>query len=103
MISTVAGTSIRDGGPATSAFLDLPAGIAIDGANNIVVADNGNGVARRFSIGGNINTFGQLQAAPTGVATDQSGNFSVTDQNPPVLKITPTGVPAIFPINAQHR
>ncbi len=67
MISTVAGTSIRDGGPATSAFLDLPAGIAIDGANNIVVADNGNGVARRFSIGGNINTFGQLQAAPTGV------------------------------------
>src|SRR5260370_26725210 len=101
MISTVAGTSIGDGGRATSAFLDLPAGIAIDGANNIVVADNGNGVARRFSIGGNINTFGQLQAAPTGVTTDQSGNFYVTDEEPRVLKITPAGVTSIIAGNGK--
>jgi uncharacterized protein (TIGR03437 family) len=101
IISTVAGTGIRDGGPATSAFLGVPEGLAVDGANNIVVADLGNDVVRRFSIGGNIGTFGQLQAAPTGVATDQAGNFYVTDDEPRVLKITPAGVTSIVAGNGQ--
>jgi sugar lactone lactonase YvrE len=82
IISTVAGTSIRDGGPATSAFLNLPIGIAVDGANNI-------------------NTFGQLQAPPIAVATDQAGNFYVTDEEPRILKITPAGVTSIVAGNGQ--
>jgi uncharacterized protein (TIGR03437 family) len=101
IITTVAGTGIRDGGPATSAFLGIPKGIAVDGANNIVVADPGNGVVRRFTPGGNINTFGQVQAAPTGVATDQAGNFYVTDDEPRILKITPAGVTSIVAGNGK--
>jgi uncharacterized protein (TIGR03437 family) len=95
IISTVAGTSNRDGGLATLAFLDLPEGIAVDGSNNVVVADPGNVAVRRFTLGGNISTFGQLQAAPTGVASDQAGNFYVTDDEPRILKITPAGVTSI--------
>ena len=101
VITTVAGTGIRDGGPATSAFLSIPEGIAVDGANNIVVADAGDAVARRFTPGGNITTFGQLKAAPTGVATDQAGNFYVTDDEPHILKITPAGVTSIVAGNGK--
>jgi uncharacterized protein (TIGR03437 family) len=102
-INTVAGTSIRNNGPATQAFLNYPEGIAIDGAGDIVVADTGNNAARRFRIGGNINTFGQVLGAPYGIAQDQAGNFYVTDEepgypseNPHVLKIEPDGTTAII-------
>ena len=96
LITTVAGTSIRDGGAATSAFLNSPGGLAADGANNVVVADTGNFEARRFSIGGTITSFGQLGGAPLAVASDSSGNFYVTDDEPRVLKITPNGTTSII-------
>ena len=98
-ITTVAGTSVGDGGPATSAFLNLPQGLAVDAAGNIVVADNS--VARRFSAGGNISPFGQLKAPPIAVAVDAAGNFYVTDQEPVVLKITKAGTTSIVAGNAQ--
>jgi hypothetical protein len=45
-IYTVAGAGSRgfsgDGGPATSAELDFPAGLAVDGAGNLVIGDTGN-------------------------------------------------------------
>jgi hypothetical protein len=45
-IYTVAGTGVRgfsgDGGPATGAELNEPYGAAIDGAGNLLVADQGN-------------------------------------------------------------
>lgn len=93
IITTVAGTGTGDGGPATSAFLNLPQGLAADAHGNIVVADNM--VARRFTVGGAINPFGQLLAPPMAVAVDAAGNFYVTDQEPVVLKITPTGSTSI--------
>ena len=102
IISTVAGIGNRDGGLATLAFLDLPEGIGVDASNNVVVADPGNVAARRFSVGGNIGTFGQLQAAPTGVASDQAGNFYVTDDEPRILKITPAGVTSIVAGNGHE-
>jgi hypothetical protein len=61
IINTVAGTGIRDNGPAVNAFLNFPEGIAIDGSGDILVADTGNAEAREFKAGGNINSVGQLQ------------------------------------------
>ena len=96
-IATVAGTGIGDGGPAASAFLNLPTGLAVDGSNNILVADTGNFEARRFSPGESIAAFGQLQpfSTPLGVAVDHGGNFFVSDDEPRVLKVSPTGVTTI--------
>jgi trimeric autotransporter adhesin len=46
IITTVAGTGTSgytgDGGPATSADLDRPTGVAVDGSENIYIADSGN-------------------------------------------------------------
>jgi trimeric autotransporter adhesin len=102
-IATVAGTSIRDNGPATMAFLNFPEGLAIDSSGDLLVADTGNNAARRFRLGGNINTFGQLLGSPFGAAVDQSGNFYVTDEepsfpseNPHVLKLEPDGTTSII-------
>ena len=90
IIATVAGTSDGDGGPATSAFLNFPEGLAVDAASNLVVADSGNFGGPALCLGGNINTFGQL-VAPLAVAVDASGNFYVTDDEPLVLEITKAG------------
>ena len=95
IITTYAGTSDRDGGPALSAFLNLPEGLAISGAGNVLVADTGDMVARRFSVGGAISTVGQVLAAPHGVAVDAAGDYYVSEDEPLVLKITPAGVTSI--------
>ncbi len=102
-ITTVAGTSIRDNGPATMAFLNFPEGLAIDSSGDLLVADTGNNAARRLRLGGNINTFGQLLGSPFGVAVDQPGNFYVTDEepgfpsdNPHILKLEPDGTTSII-------
>lgn len=97
LITTVAGTTIGDGGPATSAFFNLPAGLAVDGSRNVVVADTDNYEARRFSQGGTISPFGQLQpfSTPLAAAVDHLGNFYVSDSEPRVLEITPENVTTI--------
>ncbi len=97
IITTVAGTGTGDGLAATAAFLNFPAGLAIDGANNIMVADTDNYAARRFALGGTITTFGQVPpfSIPFGVAVDNTGNFYVTDDEPRVLKMSMLGVTTI--------
>jgi uncharacterized protein (TIGR03437 family) len=105
IITTVAGTSIRDNGPATDAFLNLPYGVAIDKTGNILVADSESFEARMFKAGGNIKSVGQLQGgSPAGAAVDSAGNFYVTDQEftfpaaeiGHVLKIAPDGTTSII-------
>jgi len=52
-IYTVAGTGKRafsgDGGPAASAALSGPSGVAVDGAGNLLIADSGNGRIREVT------------------------------------------------------
>src|SRR5207248_25406 len=82
-----------DGGPATSAELNHPRGIAVDGSGNLYVADEKNNRVRRVSAVGVISTVagngeegadgdGGLAVLarlyrPKGVVVDSSGNLYV--------------------------
>ena len=66
-ITTVAGTGnygyTGDGGPATSATLDVCYGVAVDAAGNLYIADTGNDVIRKVT-------------AATGIITTVAGNHA---------------------------
>lgn len=111
-IATVAGTGTAgfsgDGGPATSAELHLPGGLAFDRGGNILIADANNGRVRRVTPTGTITTIagngvlgpssgdgGFATAAamsPADVATDDAGNILVADTNHRVRRIASTGI-----------
>lgn len=98
VIATIAGTGVAgfggDNGPAVSAQLSSPYGLAVDNAGNLYIADSGNSRVRRISNGvittvaGN-GTFGsegdggpaasaQL-SGPFAVALDAAGSLYVAD------------------------
>lgn len=101
LISTVAGNGspgiAGDGGPATSAMISNPAGLALDGAGNLYIADSGNSAIRRIdAITGVITTVagtlgqqgstgdgGPATAArlsfPYGIAFDAARNLYIAD------------------------
>ena len=80
VITTIAGNgtagyrSSDDGGPATSAELSWPNGIAFDKSGNLYIADTQNSRIREVS-GGIITTFKALSDEPAGIAFDASGNL----------------------------
>jgi len=98
-ISTIAGTGSAgynfDGIPATSAQLNYPQGVAVDGAGNVYVADTVSNIIRKFTPGGNISTVAgsgiwgynsddiaatsAWLASPTGVAVDAAGNIYIAE------------------------
>ena len=99
IISTVAGNGSPgysgDGGKATGARLFGPAGVAVDSAGDLYIADASNNRLREVAAGGTINTVagsgvggysgdggaataGQFED-PCGVAVDGSGNLYVMD------------------------
>ncbi len=110
IISTVAGTGAQgftgDNGPATSATFFNPYDVAVDGQNNIYIADAGNNAIRKITIATGIITtlagLGPDQAGytgdngpattaklnyPTGVSVDQIGNIYIADANHVIRKI----------------
>ena len=111
-ISTVAGNgyawSIGDGLLATLAQLKAPAGLALDPAGNLLIADSGTARIRRvdgrgaiatvagsgqtgFGGDGHAATTAQL-TSPGGVAVDAAGNFYIADtKNHRVRKVLPSG------------
>jgi sugar lactone lactonase YvrE len=110
IITTVAGDSTYmgadthggysgDGGPAVSAELNGPEGIALDASGNLYIADEGNGVIRKVAASTGIITtvvgyfpgslvgysgdggpaVKALLNSPSGVAVDASGNLYIAD------------------------
>jgi len=98
-ITTFAGVPDRcgytgDGGAATSAELCYPYGLALDGSNNLYIADQSNHVVREV-VAGTINTIAGTNRAgyagdggpatsaqlwnPEGVAVDKAGNVFIAD------------------------
>ena len=103
-VNCIAGTGTPgfsgDGGPATGAQLAYPAGLAVDGAGNLYIADSSNHRVRKVT-GGAITTVlgtgdpgaspNQLNT-PTGVAVDPSGDLYVADSgNQRIQQLTPSG------------
>lgn len=101
VIHTLAGTGTRgssgDGGPAASALLNSPYGLACDGQGNVFIADLGNGLVREVSPKGIITTIaggggaaGSL-SAPRNLALDGLGNLYVSDFNGQRIYELPVG------------
>jgi trimeric autotransporter adhesin len=113
IITTIAGNGTSgfsgDGGLATSAQLNNPAGIVMDSAGNLYIADNLNNRIRKITPAGVITTVagngasgfsgdGGLAAsaqlsAVSAVTMDSAGNLYIADSsNNRIRKITPAGV-----------
>ena len=123
IITTVAGNGTfnfsGDGGPAISASLYGPDGVAVDTSGNLFIADTGNSRIRKVSASGIITTVagggtgglgdgGPASSAslyePAGVAVDASGNLFIADTlNNRIREVsaaTPSGSPVAIPLPA---
>lgn len=115
IVTTVAGTGEQgfagDGRPAISALLDSPAGVAIDAAGNIYIADTHNQRVRKVNNGtittiagtgvagfsGDNGAAGAAQLSnPTALAVDANGNLYIADtDNHRIRKISGTTITTV--------
>lgn len=105
-----AGTGSGDGGPATSAGLYYPAGLAVDSSNNVYIADRYDSAIREVSastgiirtvvgdgscgptIDGSVATSTSI-CYPSSVSVDKSGDIYVIDASAAVHEATAPGLP----------
>lgn len=93
-ITTVAGNGQEgftgDFGPATSAALNAPAGVALDSSNNLYIADRDNNRIRRVDAatqiittiaGGGTGDLSSTLSAPAGIAIHPDGTLYIADSN----------------------
>ena len=107
-LTTVAGTGKSgfsgDGGPATSARINYPQGVAVDTAGNVYIADTYNSVVRKVTVATGVITTvagtpanfgylgdggpaaGALLDRPFGVALDSAGNLYIADYGNQVIR-----------------
>jgi uncharacterized protein (TIGR03437 family) len=118
VMTTIAGgaacCNANDGGPAANAFLAGPKGVAIDGANNVYIADTNSSRIRKIDANGIITTIagtgvpgfsgdsGPANLAvlngPAGISFDLAGNLYLADTgNNVVRKIIGAGVSTAQP------
>jgi len=107
IIETIAGIGEADhggdGGLATAAAINMPAGVHVDGAGNVLIADTGNNRIRRIdAISGTISTLAGTGAAgfsgdggyataaqlrkPASVRADADGNVLIADTENHVIR-----------------
>ncbi len=98
VITTVAGTGVRgfsgDTGPATSAQLNEPEGVAVDAVGNLYIADSLSGRIRKVA-NRVITTVAELAGGCQGIAVDSAGNLFVAQAYPNVLEISNGVVTAV--------
>jgi uncharacterized protein (TIGR03437 family) len=114
-ISTIAGTGTSGytgTGPATSANLNGPSGLALDAAGNLYISETNNNRVMKVS-GGIIsvyagsgmnslsasagNALGLPLSSPAGLAFDAAGNLYVASQNyAAIMQVTPGGTMSLF-------
>lgn len=103
---------LGNGGPATSATLCTPTGVAVDTLGNVYVSDTGHSQVREISALGIITDFaGTGQASfdhdgkaakarlnsPTGLAVDSANDVFIADTgNNAIREVTPTGIITTF-------
>lgn len=108
-VMTTTGGFAGDNGPAASARLNRPNGVAVDAAGNVFIADTENHRVRKVSVSGIITTVagngtagfsgdnGPATAAaldyPSNVSVDALGNLYISDQyTDRVRKVGPSGI-----------
>jgi sugar lactone lactonase YvrE len=110
-IAGLAGSAGSANGTNREARLNLPTGVAVDGADNVYVADLGNGTIRKMTLDGTNwvvtalagtgGIYGNTEGTgidarfngPSGVAVDNANNVYVADQiNHTIRKVTAAGV-----------
>ena len=106
IITTVAGNANMgpgysgDGGPATSAQLNNPQGVAFDAAGNMYISDTGNNSIRKVDKNGIITTivgdgpsYTEILNHPLGITVNAAGYLYVADTyNHRVRRLSPDGI-----------